>query len=161
MTKKIEYMEMKIKREIKLFKVRLLKRIKSINPNNNNRSLSKNLNESQKLSIGIFFKILKMEDTELLYDLLSSECYLTNERTNTHIFIEDRNIKVINSVYSYDIPIDYKTEGYLVSKFELELSKRRLDFKNDIISKTNHCLLQTYNKLSNINPDPCTSSCSS
>lgn len=161
MTKKIEHMEMKIKRAIKLFKVRLLKRIKSINPNYNNRSLPKGLNESQKLSIGIFFKILKMEDTELLYDLLSSECYLTNERTNTHIFIEDRNIKVINSVYSYDIPIDYKTEGYLCSKFEIELNKRRLDFKNDIISKTNHCLLQTYNKLSNINPDLCTSSCSS
>jgi hypothetical protein len=72
-----------------------------------------------------------------------------------------RPIQEMGIVRRNDIPIDYKTEGYLVSKFELELSKRRLDFKNDIISKTNHCLLQTYNKLSNINPDPCTSSCSS
>jgi hypothetical protein len=150
-----------MKINFKLIKIKILKKLKSINPNYNKRSLPKELSESQKISIGIFFKILKMEDTELLYDLISSECYLINEKTNTHIFIEDRNIKVINSVYSYDIPIDYRTEGYLVSKFELELNKRRLNFKRNIMSKTNHCLLQTYNKLSNINPDHDTSSCSS
>ena len=137
----------KINKKLKLIKVRFLKKVKSIGPNYRNQPISKDLNKSQKLSVGIFFKLLKIEDTELLYDLMSSECYLSNENTNTHVFIEDRNIKVINSVYSYDIPIDYKTERYLVRKFEIELNKRRLDFKNDIISKTNHCLLKTYNEL--------------
>ena len=64
----------KINKKLKLIKVRFLKKVKSIGPNYRNQPISKDLNKSQKLSVGIFFKLLKIEDTELLYDLMSSEC---------------------------------------------------------------------------------------
>ena len=49
----------KINKKLKLIKVRFLKKVKSIGPNYRNQPISKDLNKSQKLSVGIFFKLLK------------------------------------------------------------------------------------------------------
>jgi hypothetical protein len=134
---------------INLFTLKVLKAIKYLDPIGRKPKLPKKLNQAQKISIGIFFKVLKSEKTELYYNLLTEECYLSNNDLNVHIFIEDKNIKVINSIYGYDIEIDYQTEKYLVRKFEIEQNKRRIKFKNNIVSKTENQLIQTYNKISN------------
>jgi hypothetical protein len=137
---------------LKRLKIKILRFIKYLDANNIRYRLPKNLNQSQKFSIGIFFKVLKNQSTELYYDLITGECYLSNNEINVHIFIEDNNIKVINSIYSYDISIDQQTERYLIRRFELVLNKRRIDFKNSIISKTEHHLLQTYQKILDYRP---------
>jgi len=119
-----------------------------IDPNNQNKvRLPKGMSEIQNLSIGIFFKLLQNPKTELLYDMLTTESYLVNKEDNIYIFIESGNIKIINSIYSYDVPIDRKIEGYLVRRFELQLNKRRIKFKDEVTSKTTHYLKQTYIKL--------------
>lgn len=133
--------------KLKKLKLIILKGIRYLDINNRKIKLSRKLNQSQRVAIGIFFKILKDSKTELYYDLLTSECYLSNNEKNLHIFIEDNNIKIINSVFSFDVTIDQNTQLYLVKRFELELNKRRITFKEKIISKTDNYLIQTYNKL--------------
>ena len=138
----------KIKKLLKKIKIHFLKYIRDTFPESRKVRLPKNISNQQTHAFRIFFKILKKEKTDLLYDLLTNECYLISELDNVYIFIEDKNMKIVNTVYSHDVPLNPEVEKYILKKFELELNKRRGIFKNQIISKTNYHLSEIYTKIS-------------
>ena len=69
---------------LKRLKIKILRFIKYLDANNIRYRLPKNLNQSQRFSIGIFFKVLKNQSTELYYDLITGECYLSNNEKNVY-----------------------------------------------------------------------------
>jgi hypothetical protein len=105
----------------------------------------KDITKIEKTAADIFFKIIKKPDTELFYDILTDECYLRHEKI--YIFIENQNVKIINSIYKYDITISRPLERYLIRKFSIELNKRRILFKKDVVEKTHHSLEEILNNI--------------
>ena len=95
----------------------------------------KKLNEQEGTVISIVEKLLLKSDTELYLDPKTQECYLSNEKY--YVFIESSRVRVINSVFGYDVYISGEVELYLVHIFMLEVSKRRSEFKSNVISKVN------------------------
>ena len=111
--------------------------------------LPKKLSESEETAKDIFTLLLVRPETKLYYDLKTAECYVRSEDSSVYIFLESRNLKIINSVYGYDVNISQELESYLIHKFEKELYKRRLSFKEEALSKIEHSLESTLNKLKN------------
>jgi len=95
----------------------------------------KKLNEQEETIISIVEKLLLKSNTELYLDPKTQECYLSNSKYN--VFLESTRVRVINSVFGYDVYISAEVEAYLVHIFMLEVSKRRNKFKENIISKVN------------------------
>jgi hypothetical protein len=98
-------------------------------------TLPKRINEQEDIVVSIVEKLLPMKDTELYLDPKTQECYLSNGKYN--VFLESTRVRVINSVFGYDVYISAEVEVYLVHIFMLEVSKRRSEFKENIISKVN------------------------
>ena len=110
----------------------------------------KNLNESQIMAIDITVKSILNPDSELYFDIMSQECYIkvSSPDGDIYVFIESRNIKIINTVFGYDIPVDLQTENYISSVFRREMNKRRVKFKNEVVGKIKFSLQKV---LQNIN----------
>ena len=102
---------------------------------------------SERTAANIFLKVLHDPDSKLYYDLESSECYLRSDDSTLYLFLESNNLKVINSVYGYDIKLSSQMEVYLSERFRNEMSKRRKVFKSEAISKVKHSLEQTLVKI--------------
>ena len=109
--------------------------------------LPKKMEDTEKTGVTIFIKLLLDPDTKLYYDIKSTECYLKSIDETLFVFLEDRNLKIINSVFGYDIHIQQDTEAYLLEKFSNELYKRRMQFKNDAMKKVDYSLNKTIETL--------------
>ena len=110
----------------------------------------KNINESQGYAMDITVKSILNPNSELYYDTSTQECYIKVEdvKGTIYVFIEARNIKIINTVFGYDIPIDIPTENYLSSVFRREMNKRRSQFKKEVISKIEFSLQKVLKNVS-------------
>lgn len=109
----------------------------------------KKMSEAEKTALHIFMKVLLDPNSKLYYDLHTQECYLRSEDATLYIFLEALNVKIINSVYGYDVHIGRDTEAYLLDRFKREMAIRRQKFKNEALSKIEHSLESTLNKLKN------------
>jgi len=107
----------------------------------------KNVSEQESIGFYIFIHVLRSENSKLYYDISSHECYLMSGDSKLYIFLESGNLKVINSVYGYDIKLSKQMEMYIGERFSLELSKRRSKFKKDALSKISHSLEKTKDAL--------------
>lgn len=107
----------------------------------------KTASNSEKTAAHIFLIVLRDPDSKLYYDLVSNECYLRSDDSTLYLFLESNNLKVINSVYGYDIKLSSKMEFYLSERFRNEMAKRRKIFKSEAISKVKHSLDQTLAKI--------------
>ena len=107
------------------------------------------LSESESTATAIFIKILMNKGSKLYYDLETSECYIRSEDSTLFIFLESHNVKIINSVYGYDVNISNELETFLIDRFRRELAVRRRAFKKEALSKVEHSLETTLNKLNN------------
>lgn len=111
--------------------------------------LPKRMSESEETAKDIFMFLLVRPETKLYYDLKTAECYIRSEDCSVYIFLENKNIKIINSVYGYDVNISLEMEAYMTHKFEKELYKRRAAFKEEALSKVEHSLENTLQTLKN------------
>jgi hypothetical protein len=133
----------RIKRKFTVFYLRLFKsfgqdkRIKR----------PKKLTESEDTASEIFLTILHNKDSKLHYDIQTQECYISSSDKTLFVFLEAGNVKIINSVFGYDVHIRSELEGYLLDKFIREMSIRRNAFKNEVLSKINHSLDSTLSKI--------------
>lgn len=109
--------------------------------------LPKNITESERVGVAIFINLLSQSGSDLYYDIETSECYIKSEDNSLFLFLEKGNLKVINSIFGYDVAVHDETEGYLTEKFKKELNKRRLQFKNEALQKVDHSLHKTFEKL--------------
>jgi hypothetical protein len=136
----------RIKRKFTVFYLRLFKsfgqdkRIKR----------PKKLTESEDTASEIFLTILHNKDSKLHYDIQTQECYISSSDKTLFVFLEAGNVKIINSVFGYDVHIRSELEGYLLDKFIREMSIRRNAFKNEVLSKINHSLDSTLSKIKDI-----------
>ena len=105
------------------------------------------LSEAERTATSIFIKILMNKGSKLYYDLETSECYIRSEDSTLFIFLESQNVKIINSVYGYDVNISGELETFLIHRFRRELAVRRRAFKKEALSKIEYSLETTLNKL--------------
>jgi len=107
----------------------------------------KNLDDSQQMAVDITVKTILNSESILNYDPQTHECYIEGANGNLFIFIESRNIKIINTVFGYDIPINIPTENYVLSVFTREVTKRRVKFKKAAVDKIEFSLQKALNKI--------------
>jgi hypothetical protein len=105
----------------------------------------KKANNDELTAATIFLRILSDADSKLYYDRVTHECYLISG--DLYLFLESGNLKIINSVYGYDIKLMHKMETYLSERFVTEMAKRRKSFKEKALSKVKHSLDQTLNNI--------------
>lgn len=108
----------------------------------------KNLNESQNIAVDITVKTILNATSILSYDPETHECYIEGSNGTLFIFIESRNIKIINTVFGYDIPISIPTENYVTYVFRREVTKRRMKFKKAALDKIEFSLQKALNRIS-------------
>lgn len=124
-----------------------LKILSTLNSNDHRPIKPKKLKDSERTAMSIFLKVLFDPGTKLYYDLHTQECYLKSEDSTLYIFLENLNVKIINSVYGYDVNISRELESYLLEKFRREMAVRRQKFKSEALAKIEHSLEGTLEKL--------------
>jgi hypothetical protein len=134
---------MKMKRLIRVFYLRILRNFKS----DKRVRKPKKLTESENKACEIFLTVLHNKDSKLYYDIKTQECYIGSGDKTIFVFLEANNVKVINSVFGYDVHIKQDLENYLLEKFIREMAKRRNLFKLDVLSKINHSLDNTLSRI--------------
>lgn len=105
------------------------------------------MTDAERTAVLIFMKVLLDGGSKLYYDLHTQECYLRSEDSTLYIFLESHNVKIINSVYGYDVHVSGETETFLLERFKREMSVRRQKFKREALSKVEHSLESTLEKL--------------
>jgi hypothetical protein len=140
---KLMFGDTNIKRKIKWFWLYTKSKMKG----SDKVRLPKNMVPAEKTAYSIFMKLLLDPTSKLYYDLHTSECYIRSEDSTLYIFLEANNIKVINSVYGYDVPIGRDLEAYLTERFRREMAIRRSKFKAEALKKIEHSLETTLEKL--------------
>jgi hypothetical protein len=107
----------------------------------------KELTDSESMASEIFLTLLHNKDSKLYYDIQTQECYISSGDKTLFVFLEYSNVKIINSVFGYDVNIRKELEAYLLDKFIREMSVRRNKFKKEVLSKINHSLDSTLSKI--------------
>lgn len=115
--------------------------------NNTKLKRPQKLSKSEDTALQIFLEILHDTDSKLYYDITTQECYISSPNKEIFIFLESRNVKIINSVFGYDVHISGDLEHYMSEKFIKEMAIRRNSFKNDVLSRINHSLDSTLDKI--------------
>ena len=133
----------KLKRTVKVFYLRLLRNLSS----DRKVTKPKKLTESENKACEIFLTVLHDKESKLYYDIKTQECYISSSDKTIFVFLESNNIKIINSVFGYDVHIKSDLENYLLEKFIREMGIRRNAFKNEVLSKINHSLDSTLSKM--------------
>jgi hypothetical protein len=96
------------------------------------------ITESQKLAIEIFSKVIHMEEAKLLIAPLSSTYYV--EYKEIFVILLDRDLKIVNGKYLYDIMLTDAMAKRLSQHFERVLEKRRKRMEEIILYKTKRSL---------------------
>jgi hypothetical protein len=109
----------------------------------------KKMTHAEETACQIFASVLRNKGSKLYYDIHTQECYLRSEDAAIYVFLEARNVKIINSVFGYDVNISSELEGYLLEKFIREMTIRRKAFKTEALSKVNHSLDLTLDRVQN------------
>jgi hypothetical protein len=117
----------------------------STKPEKPNRPTKMSISENSALTI--FTRILRLPDTKLYYDIKTQECYLKSEEYQLYLFLEERNIKIINSVFGYDVRLTQELEAHMYDKFIHEMAIRRSAFKKEALSKVDHSLELTVDRV--------------
>lgn len=119
------------------------------NAESNSVKRPKKMTRAEETATSIFISVLKDKGSKLYYDIHTQECYLRSEDASIYVFLESRNVKIINSVFGYDVHISGDLEAFLGEKFIREMAIRRKAFKEEALSKVNHSLDQTLDRVQN------------
>ena len=129
----------------RIFRIIYLKVVRSFK-NSKVKKPSK-LSDAESTACEIFLTILHNKDSKLYYDIQTQECYISSGDKTLFVFLEANNVKIINSVFGYDVHVKGELESYLLEKFITEMGKRRNAFKNEVLSKINHSLDSTLTRI--------------
>jgi len=112
-------------------------------------SKSMNINNNQRKAISICTHIIDNPNSELLMSKISDKRYIKNG--DYFVIIEDCQIKIINHVYSYDIPLfGYKMEN-LKKYFDDRIDSIRLEMEREILKNVKNSLDAIFNNIKNLN----------
>lgn len=113
--------------------------------------LPSKMGDSEKIGVSLFMKLMLDPESKLHYDVKTAECYIKSQDGSIYLFLENRNLKAINTVVGYDIPLQQETEIYLSEKFIKEMNNRKNTFKREALAKVDHSLQKTFGKIINKN----------
>lgn len=71
---------------------------------------------------------------------ISGKRFVKNEKMGIYVILEGRSVKVINHIYSYSVVLSEKTQNKLISFYDDEIEKRRIEFEKEITANTKHSL---------------------
>jgi hypothetical protein len=111
--------------------------------------LPRKMSDAEKIAVGVFMRLIQDTESKLYYDIHSQECYVKSPDGSIYLFLEERNLKAINTIIGYDIPLQLESEQYLAEKFVSELNKRRVAFKQEAMEKVDYSLHKTFDKILN------------
>jgi hypothetical protein len=109
--------------------------------------LPKKMSEAERIGVSLFLKLMREADSKLYYDIQTQECFIKSGDGTIYLFLEPRNLKAINTVVGYDIPLQNDSEIFLSEKFRRELNRRRTTFKKEALEKVDHSLHKTFDKI--------------
>jgi hypothetical protein len=107
----------------------------------------KKMTEAEETACDIYLELLHDKESKLHYDIKTQECYISSSDKTLYVFLEAGNVKIINSVFGYDVNVSQKLEGYLLEKFTREMAIRRNVYKREVLSRINQSLDSTLEKL--------------
>jgi len=85
-------------------------------------------------------KLIHKEDTTLLLTPISEKRYIKNDSLGIFIVIHDGTIKIVNHVYSYTIFVEGISYEKIISEFNNEVEKRRLQMEKEMNLNIRHSL---------------------
>ena len=106
------------------------------------------IKEEEMFALEICKKLIPKESSKLTIAPLSNKRYIKNDEHDMFIIIHALSISLINHVYSYNIYIE-NTKNYddIVTVFNNELEKRRLDLEEEIRSNIKHSMKSILDKI--------------
>lgn len=134
---------------LKRFKISTLKFFRNITNDDKKIKKPKKLTPQENYAISIWSMLLHSKDSEIFYNPENHECYVeyNGDGGPIYIFLESRNMRIINTVVVYDIRLGLDTEQWCSKIFNREVNKRRTNFKNDSIQKVNNSLEKLHERL--------------
>lgn len=103
--------------------------------------------EYERDAIKICKQLLQKSDSTLLLTPISNKRYIKNDELGIFIIFDGRSINVINHVYSYIVFLDDKSWISIVSIFDNEVEKRRMEFEQEITENIKHSLQNILKKI--------------
>lgn len=139
----------KIKWWVKKIKIKIIKFVRVAGNSEKKIKRPKNTNQQENYAISIWSMLVHNEETELFYNPENYECYVeyNGEGGPIYIFLEERNMRIINTVVVYDIRLTTETEQWCTKIFNREVNRRRTHFKTEAFSKVNNSLESLHNRL--------------
>lgn len=139
----------KIKWWVKKIKIIIIKFARIAGNSEKKIKRPKNINQQENYAISIWSMLVHNDETELFYNPENYECYVeyNGEGGPIYIFLEERNMRIINTVVVYDIRLTTATEQWCTKIFNREVNRRRTHFKTEAFSKVNNSLERLHNRL--------------
>jgi hypothetical protein len=102
----------------------------------------KNLSTETAQAIRLWGMAIHREDSLLLYNPVTGESYveLVDADCPVYLFLERGNLRIVNTVVGYDVPLQNDAEAWCSQMFSTEVHRRRTTFKATANSKVAHSL---------------------
>jgi hypothetical protein len=126
----------------------VVKSMRLMTPKERRAKYPKKLRDAEKIAIETFLVVLRDPQSSLYVDITTQECFLRSDDSSIYLFLEAGNLKIVNTIFGYDISLYANSERFLSEQFKNELAKRRRQFKKEALEKVQHSLKNTFEKLS-------------
>lgn len=109
----------------------------------------KKVSEEERSALFIWSTLVHQESCELMYDPQTYESYAEYHGPGgpVYLFLESRNLRVVNTVVGYDVRLTQEAEAWASQVFNKEIHKRRSHFKAEVNSKVRHSLEALENRI--------------
>lgn len=93
-------------------------------------------------ALRIWSRVVNAEDSELLYNPVTQECYAEWVDVNNpvYLFLESGRLRIVNTVIGYDVFLKQAEEDWCTECFKREVNRRRSEFKMIALGKVMHSL---------------------
>lgn len=134
---------------VKKIKISVIKFLRNLGNSDKTIKRPKHINQQENYAISIWSMLVHNNGSELFYNPENHECYVEydGEGGPIYIFLEARNMRIINTVVVYDIRLTSQTEQWCTKIFNREVNRRRTHFKTEAFSKVNNSLERLHNRL--------------
>jgi hypothetical protein len=126
------------------WKVRVKQTLRSASPERSTRSMKypNQISLEEKQALSIWTMVVHEDSSELMYNPQTYESYAEYHGPGgpVFLFLESRNMRIVNSVVGYDVRLTQHAEEWASNVFNREIHKRRSHFKAEVNSKVRHSL---------------------
>lgn len=107
----------------------------------------KSLTDNEIKAAAICRKLINHPLSKFLIAPVSKNYYIRNEKLKMFIVLSDNKLRIINHVYSYDVPIISSEYDRLKIMFDNKVESQRMLFENEINSQIQYSLSTIMKKL--------------